>query len=206
MNPVAIVKTGGANLASVQAALSRGGADCLLTEDPNLILTADFLVLPGVGAFGHIVQGLRERGIGEALRERFAKGRPTLAICLGLQLLAEESEECPDSLGLGILSARATRFPETLRCPQLGWNEVKPETGCRLLEPGFAYFANSYKLDALPEGWQGAFSDHGGPFVAAVERGDQLACQFHPELSGAWGQDLINRWLNTSQGGVCVTT
>jgi glutamine amidotransferase len=79
--------------------------------------------------------------------------------------------------------------------PQLGWNEVVPEPDCRLLRPGFAYYANSYRLESVPAGWSGALSDHGGSFVGALERGSVLACQFHPELSSRWGADLIESWL-----------
>ena len=79
--------------------------------------------------------------------------------------------------------------------PQLGWNRVVPKEGCTFLNEGYAYFANSYRLTSIPEGWSGATSDHGGDFVAAIERGTILACQFHPELSGAWGAELVDRWL-----------
>ena len=103
--------------------------------------------------------------------------------------------------GLGLLPARATRFSRGVRVPQLGWNLVRPRPGCRLLQEGHAYFANSYKLDAVPDGWQGALAEHGGAFVAAVERGAVLACQFHPELSGAWGLALLRRWLDLAAGG-----
>ena len=83
-----------------------------------------------------------------------------------------------------------------MRVPQLGWNRVEPHAGCRLIEPGHAYFANSFKATPpLPDGWAGATAEHGGPVIAAFERGSVLACQFHPELSGAWGRALIERWL-----------
>jgi imidazoleglycerol phosphate synthase glutamine amidotransferase subunit HisH len=77
----------------------------------------------------------------------------------------------------------------------MGWNRVEPGPGSVLVEPGWAYFANSYRLDEVPDGWVGSHSDHGGRFVSALERGDVLACQFHPELSGEWGARLIDRWL-----------
>jgi imidazole glycerol phosphate synthase glutamine amidotransferase subunit len=123
-----------------------------------------------------------------------------LAICLGLQILAEESEENPGVRGLGVLPATVTRFADGLRVPQLGWNRVAAGDGARLLEDGAAYFANSFKLDNVPPGWTGATADHGGEFVAALERGPVLACQFHPELSGHWGQTLIERWLAAGGG------
>ena len=103
--------------------------------------------------------------------------------------------------GLGTLSAGVTRFPDGVRVPQLGWNRIDAAAGCRFLRSGHAYFANSYRIAGTGvDGWHAAISDHGGPFVAAVERGAVVACQFHPELSGTWGIDLLSRWLQESAG------
>ena len=103
--------------------------------------------------------------------------------------------EDPGVAGLGVLPCTATRFPDHVRVPQLGWNRVSAVPGCRLLSDGAGYFANSYRLQELPDDWLGAVSDHGGRFVAAVERGAVQAGQFHPELSGRWGHAIIDRWL-----------
>lgn len=197
-SPVAVVRTGTANLASVVASLERAGRRVQLTCDPELVAEAPLVVLPGVGSFGPVADGLRALALAAPLAERVRAGRPTLAICLGLQLLAAASEEDPGVPGLGVLAVTATCFPDTVRVPQLGWNRIVATAGCRLLRDGAAYFANSYRFEGIPDGWQGAISDHGGPFVAGVERGAVLGCQFHPELSGAWGQALIERWLETS--------
>jgi imidazole glycerol phosphate synthase glutamine amidotransferase subunit len=198
---VAVIRTGAANLASVVAAFERAGCSVSVTEDPRAAAESDRVVLPGVGAFGSVARRLAERGLAEPLAERVRSGRPTLAICLGLQLLASGSDEDPGVPGLGIVPLSATRFPAGLRVPQLGWNAVAAGDGARLLEDGTAYFANSYKLDHIPDGWSGALTDHGGSFVAALERGPVLACQFHPELSGGWGQALIERWLDAGRVG-----
>ena len=152
-----------------------------------------------VGAFGPVARRLALRGLAGPLAERARLGRPTFAVCLGLQLLAAASEESPGASGLGVLPATITRFAAGLRVPQLGWNRVVAGDGAALLESGDAYFANSYKLDAVPVGWVGALSHHGGEFVAALERGPVLGCQFHPELSGDWGQALIERWLAAAE-------
>lgn len=192
---VQVVRTGVANIASVLAGLRRLGAEPALTEDPQTVATATAVVLPGVGAFGAGMERLRAAELVGVLRERVAAGQPTLAVCLGLQLLCEQSEESPGVEGLGALPATVRRFPSTVRVPQLGWNEVVPQAEGGLLERGFAYFANSYRLDRAPAGWAWARSEHGGPFVAALERGAVLACQFHPELSGPWGAALLGRWL-----------
>lgn len=195
MKRVTVVRTGTANLASVVAALGRAGCEVTVTHHPSEVEAADRLVLPGVGAFGPVADGLRASRLAEPLAARFANGQPSLAICLGLQLLAAGSDEDPGIEGLGVLDATITRFAPGLRVPQLGWNHMTAGDGCHVLTDGAAYFANSYKLDDVPDGWAGAIADHGGPFVAAVERGPVLACQFHPELSGAWGQALLERWL-----------
>lgn len=194
---LAVVTTGSANLASVVAAFRRLGERCVLTGDPGLVLGAARVVLPGVGAFGAVMNRLNERGLADALRERIAVGRPLLAICLGTQLLAVASDESPGSAGLGVLRARVTRLPAPVRVPQLGWNRVVPSRhGAYVSEKGYAYFANSYCLTEVPRDWVAAHAVYGERFVAAAERGSQLACQFHPELSGAWGARLLARWLS----------
>ncbi len=195
---VVVISTGTANTASVVAALERTGCRVELSRDPNTAATAGRLVLPGVGSFAPVASGLAELGLTAPLRERIADGRPTLAICLGLQLLATASEEDPDVPGLGLVPATVTRFATGLRVPHMGWNRVRADAGCRLLEDGAAYFANSYKLDDVPDGWLAATAEHGGGFVAAMERRAVLACQFHPELSGPWGQALLERWLEAA--------
>jgi imidazole glycerol phosphate synthase glutamine amidotransferase subunit len=190
-----IVRTGIANLASVEAGLRRAGADCVIADDPGRVAAAERVVLPGVGTMKAAMDGLHAQGLVDVLRDRVRAGRPTLAICLGLQLLFETSEESPGTKGLGVLPGHVSRFPTSVRTPQMGWNRVEPEPGAVYLEPGFAYFANSYRVETLPPPWSGAYVDYGGRSVAALERGAVLACQFHPELSGAWGLALLRRWL-----------
>jgi imidazole glycerol phosphate synthase glutamine amidotransferase subunit len=196
---VAVVRTGTANLASVLAGVRRAGGAARMVEDESHARRAPFLVLPGVGTLAAAMREVERSGLVEALRERILEGRPTLAVCLGLQMLGTGSDENPGVAGLGVVRSRISRFAGDVRVPQLGWNHVQPQPGCRLLRAGFAYFANSYKMDDPPEGWRAAFADHGGPFVAALERGDVLACQFHPELSGQWGLALMRRWLFGSE-------
>jgi glutamine amidotransferase len=192
---VVIVRTGTANLASVVAALRRLGADPQLTAEPGEVENAAAVVLPGVGSFGAAMQSLQADGMAAALRARIEAGRPTLCVCLGLQLLCAESEESPGVRGLGVIATRVRRFERTLRVPQFGWNHVQAQAGGTMVRSGYAYFANSYCLREPPDGWQAATAEYGGPFVAALEHGAVLACQFHPELSGAWGAELLGRWL-----------
>jgi imidazole glycerol phosphate synthase glutamine amidotransferase subunit len=198
-----ILNTGAANLASVVAAFDRLGLEVAITDKAMAIRHAGRVVLPGVGAFAPVAAQIGGSGLADAIRSRIEHNRPTLAICLGLQLLADGSEEGDGVQGLGVLPIKASRFPDSVVVPQLGWNTVEAAPGAQLLTDGAAYFANSYRLTEPAPGWTTAWSDHGGPFVAAVERGSVLACQFHPELSGVWGQDLLKRWLGSGGGDPC---
>jgi imidazole glycerol-phosphate synthase subunit HisH len=198
---IVVAATGTANIASVMAGLRRSGARPRLAATPAEVLEAPAAVLPGVGALGAAMQKLVSDGLVPALRARFERGLPTLAVCLGLQLLADNSEESPEVNGLGVFRGLSTRFPATVTVPQMGWNMVQPDNDCQLLQPGYAYFANSFRLENAPAGWSAAWSDHGGPFVAALERGPLLACQFHPELSGRFGQALLTRWVERARQG-----
>jgi len=194
---VAVVRTGVANLASVLAALRRVGADPEVTADPDIVIGAGHVVLPGVGAFGAGMLALAGP-LAEALRARIAAGRPTLAICLGLQLLCDASEEAPGVAGLRLVPGTVTCYPDGVTVPQMGWARITAPSESRVVRSGWAYFANSYRLADPPPGWVVATGEHGGPYVAAVERDGIVACQFHPELSGAYGLDLVRRWLEAA--------
>ena len=196
--PIYIVRTGTANTASVIAAFERLGLEPQVTERAANIAEARCVVLPGVGAFGAAARQLQDLELVDVLRERIEAGRPTLAICLGMQLFGLASDEDDEARGMGVLPRKIRAFPEGTLVPHLGWNEVTPVES-ELIEPGFAYFANSFCLDAIPAGWSGALTDYGIEFASAIERGAVLACQFHPELSGAWGAGLIERWLQRAE-------
>ncbi|RMH29987.1 MAG: imidazole glycerol phosphate synthase subunit HisH [Planctomycetota bacterium] len=207
---VTVVPTGVANLASIVTALRRLGTEVAMSVNPVEIGAASHVVLPGVGSYAAGIRYLDDHDLRGALVERIEADRPTLAVCLGMQMLSRGSEEAPGAAGLGVMNARATRFPGTVRVPQLGWNRVAVGEGatdaaphCRFVcESGYAYYANSYRLVERPgDGWSCAMSDYAGPFVACAERGSVLACQFHPELSGVWGMALIERWLRLAQTG-----
>ncbi|MEO5825660.1 MAG: imidazole glycerol phosphate synthase subunit HisH [Gemmatimonadales bacterium] len=191
---IAIVSTGTANVASMEAGLRRAGAETFRTSDPDQVADAVGVVIPGVGTFAAAMKHLRETGIDDALRARFRSGQPVLAVCLGLQLLGRTSEESPGETGLGIVDLDVVGLPEGATRPQLGWNEVVPSMP-GMVECGHAYFANSYCLRSEAEDWQPSHAHHGDQFLAAMQRDRQLACQFHPELSGAWGVALLTRWV-----------
>lgn len=194
MTDTVVIPTGTANIASVLAGLRRQSVTARIALDAGDVAGADRVVLPGVGSFGAAMARIDELGLRSPLVWHIESGRPLLAICLGMQLLCAASEESPGSAGLGVIDETVTRFRGEVRVPQLGWNTVEPRGDTALLNPGWAYFANSYRISRLPRGWSGAITEYGGPFVAALERGDLLACQFHPELSAGWGANLLGSW------------
>ena len=204
---VTLIETGVANVASVRAALGRLGADVVRGEGPDQVATADAVVLPGVGSFASGTRSLEAQDLVESIRERAEANRPMLAVCLGLQLLANSSDESPDSAGIGVLPVRVARLDAAPRLPHFGWNGVEIEGGA-ILASGEAYFAHSFAIHAadgdqrsalLADGWKVATCTEGVPFVAGVERGAVAACQFHPELSGSYGAALLGRWLDTAR-------
>jgi imidazole glycerol-phosphate synthase subunit HisH len=194
-----IIPTGTANLASVLAAFRRLGVDLVTAQTAGDVDAADRVVLPGVGTFGAAADRIEENGLTEALRRRVAAGLPTLAVCVGMQFLATSSEETPGASGLGAVEGAITRFDGDMIVPQLAWSQVMPGPAARLVEPGWAYFANSFRLIEAPDGWANSTATYRKPFVAALERDGVLACQFHPELSGQWGSDLLQRWLQATR-------
>lgn len=195
MRRVEIVATGVGNTASVRAGFARLGCETEVVTSPERIREARLLVLPGVGAFAAAMSRLGESEWVAPLQARVTERRPTLAVCLGMQLLGSGSGEAEDCPGLECVTNRAERFPPEVRVPHMGWSTVTASAGCELLEDGAAYFAHSYLWRARPEGWRAAVSRHGEEFLAAAESGPVLACQFHPELSGAYGEALLRRWL-----------
>ena len=190
-----IVDSGVANLASIAGAFRRLGVTPVITADPAVVRDASRLVLPGVGAFGAGIAALRAKGLDGVIRDASVRGTPLLGICLGMQLLCEASEESPGVTGLGLITGRCRRLPETVRIPHLGWNSIRVDRGARFMTRGVGAFANSYALRESPRGWTAAWSTHGVSFIAALERDATLVCQFHPELSGAYGAALLERWL-----------
>src|SRR5213080_1531422 len=195
MADVVIVDSGVANLASITSGLGRLGASVAVTRDPAAVRQAPRVVLPGVGAFGAGMGALRAHGLDRAITDVAARGTPLLGICLGMQLLCQASDETPGVPGLGVIAGGCRRLPADVRVPHLGWNTVTAQSGGGLVATGVAAFANSYALRDAPAGWTAAWTTHGVPFVAALERLGVLACQFHPELSGAYGAALLQRWL-----------
>lgn len=193
MKEVVIVPTGTANLASIEAAFARLNTPTRIAASPTDIDQAIHVVLPGVGSFGAAMETIRARSLVDSLIERFKKELPVLAICLGMQLLFQNSEESPHIKGLGIVDGVVKRLTGPIRVPHMGWNQIS-STG-PIIQSGYAYFANSYRIESAPQGWRKSIVEYGESWIAGIEKGPLVACQFHPELSGKWGLNLITRWL-----------
>jgi imidazole glycerol phosphate synthase glutamine amidotransferase subunit len=202
---IQIINTGVANIRSLQAAFDRLGQSWNLTEKVDDIKNANHVVLPGVGAFAAAADSIDRLGLREAVKQRLEDpSKSTLCICLGMQLLYTSSEEAESSIGLGVIPRTIKRFDDDVPVPQLGWNAVVPsEIETAPYVSGEAYFANSFRLtETPPDDWGYAQTEYGGTFVSSVWRGKTLACQFHPELSGDWGQQVLSNWIagNVNQG------
>jgi glutamine amidotransferase len=213
---VAIVDTGSGNLRSVAKALAHVGGQPTITSDPDVIRRAERVVVPGQGAFGAFVRAMHARGLEDALREAIASGRPFLGICLGLQVLFDESEEQGPVPGLGVLPGRVVRFrPASAACkvPHMGWNQVRradpaaapgatidPTTDPLLAgipDDTWFYFVHSYYVAPARPADVALTCDYERPFAAAVRRDNVFACQFHPEKSHRAGLRLLANFVET---------
>ena len=199
---IAIIDYDAGSIKSVEKALLLLGEEVKITDDAQEILSADKVVLPGVGAFGDAMGNLERRGLVPVIRETVEKGTPFLGICLGLQLLFERSDEAPGVAGLGILPGEILRIPskEGLKIPHMGWNSLRLEHGGRLFdqvsEQSYVYFVHSYYLKAGEEEIVKASTEYGVHIHASVEKGNVFACQFHPEKSSEVGLRILSNFVN----------
>ncbi len=197
----AVIDYDAGNLKSVEKALLYLGEKVLITRDPEKILKADHIILPGVGAFGDAMKKLGQYGLTDVIAQVLKEEIPFLGICLGLQLLFEASEENNRIPGLGILKGKIIRFPSLpgLKIPHMGWNSLTIRPGSRLLwgigQEAYVYFVHSYYLKAEDSSIVAAASEYGVSFHAAVESGNLCACQFHPEKSGETGLKILKNFL-----------
>ena len=201
---IAVVDYGAGNLRSVAKALERSALAVELTSDAAALAHFDAIALPGVGAFADARASLRAKGLGDAVREAIAGGKPYLGLCLGLQVLFESSDEHGATPGLGVLRGRVERFPASpaRRVPHIGWNQVHwqgahPVVAMLPREDAY-YFVHSYRAVGADPADVAGTTDYGGEFTSAVARGNVLAVQFHPEKSQAAGKRLLDAfaaWL-----------
>lgn len=202
---VAIVDYGMGNLHSVSKAVERLGYDSLVTGDPEQLLAADSVILPGVGAFGDAMAHLRENGLDEVVRKSAASGQPLLGICLGMQLLFSSSEEHGVHEGLGILPGSVVRFAprDGFKVPHMGWNRLafrQPESPLlNGLQEGHVYFVHSYHVQTQQDSDLIAVTDYGHPVTAVAGQGNVFGMQFHPEKSGELGMQLLGNFLKLAR-------
>ena len=202
---IAIIDYDAGNLRSVEKALQYLGKETIVTRDPEQIRKADKVILPGVGAFGDAMKKLQEYHLDTLIHEIADSGKPLLGICLGLQLLFEESEESPGVEGLGILEGKIRRIPEGegLKVPHIGWNSLHLEHNGRLFrniqENSYVYFVHSYYLEAKDPEIVKASTEYGVHIHASVEKNNLFACQFHPEKSSETGLQILKNFAEMEE-------
>ena len=204
MARVAIIDYGVGNLRSVEKAFQAGGDEAAVSSDEGVLRSAEKLVLPGVGAFRACMDALTERGFDRLVRERVAEGAPLLGVCVGMQMLFEESEEFGTTRGLGLLRGRVRRFPEGLRVPQVGWNQVEWK-GAHALSGGignrtFFYFVHSFFCEADGAEAVVGETEYGLTYPSVVARGNVCGVQFHPEKSQSAGLRLLKNFAESHVG------
>jgi glutamine amidotransferase len=200
---IAIIDYGMGNIHSVNKALQLYGAQTLVTNDPREISKSEKIVLPGVGAFDDAMHELGGRGLVSAIKKEVKSGKPLLGICLGMQLLFEESQEAKKAKGLGILKGTVRKFKETngLKVPHMGWNQLKKSVSdCLLLrdisDGVFVYFCHSYYPRPQDKKQVAATTDYGIDFTSVVWKDNVYGVQFHPEKSQKIGLKIIENFLS----------
>lgn len=199
---IAIIDYGAGNLQSVKKAFDFIGAESVITNDPKVILSADKILLPGVGSFGDAMDSMHKNGLVETIKECALSGKPFLGICLGLQLLFEESEESPGVKGLGIFKGKIKKFSSDmgLKIPHIGWNSLSIKQKNTLFkdipENSYVYFVHSYYLHAEDENDIATVTNYGIDFHSAVGKNNVFATQFHPEKSGDVGLQILRNFAS----------
>ncbi|RKI92896.1 imidazole glycerol phosphate synthase subunit HisH [Parablautia intestinalis] len=204
----AIIDYDAGNIKSVEKALIYLGERAVITRDRDVILRADRVILPGVGAFGDAMEKLHFYGLADVIGEVARRQIPFLGICLGLQLMFERSEESPGVKGLGLLKGEILRIPEGqgIKIPHIGWNSLRFPNQGRLFrkiqeednKEAYVYFVHSYYLKAKEEDIVTAVTEYGTIIHAAVEKGNLFACQFHPEKSSQTGLKILRNFIAIS--------
>ena len=201
MPEIAIIDFGVGNLRSVEKAFAATGCTAVISADENLLRKAERLVLPGVGAFGACMKALTDRGFDELVRERVAAGTPLLGVCVGMQMLFDESEEFGPTPGLGLLRGRVRRFSDDLVVPQVGWNEIRQRVPHPLFEgikdAAFFYFVHSYYCEPAEGDVVVGETDYGVAYASVVAHENLCGVQFHPEKSQTAGLCLLSNFARS---------
>ncbi|POP34941.1 imidazole glycerol phosphate synthase subunit HisH [Lactonifactor longoviformis] len=204
---IAIIDYDAGNIKSVEKAFDLLGEEVVLSRDREEILSADRVVLPGVGSFGDAMENLNRYGLVPVIQEAAEKQIPFLGICLGLQLMFEESEESPGVKGLGLLKGKILHIPkqEGLKIPHMGWNSLHLQNQGRLFdgipEETYVYFVHSYYLKADEPSVVKATTEYSTQIHASVEKGNLFGCQFHPEKSSTMGLKMLENFTNMNREG-----
>jgi imidazole glycerol-phosphate synthase subunit HisH len=204
MKDVILIDAGTGNLRSVQKALENIGANVLRTDDPQKILSGKRVVLPGVGAFGDFMSGLRERGLEDSVKEIMQKKIPLLGICVGMQALFETGEEMGIHKGLGLLAGKVISFPKMpeLKIPHTGWNQIEVKSEAPLFNQvnneAYVYFNHSYYCQPQNSSNVIANVQHGIKCACAVQHENISGVQFHPEKSQRVGLQILKNFLEAS--------
>ena len=204
---IAIIDYGVGNLFSLVSSLKRIGADAVVTSDPETIRSADKLILPGVGAFADAAKKLRDSGLNVLVKEQVAQGKEIMGICLGMQMLFEKSYEFGEHEGLGLLKGSVVPMegviPADLKIPHIGWNALRIGRSGKLLryvkEGECVYFVHSYFATDCADSVI-ATAEYGAELTAAVEKGNVMGCQFHPEKSGEVGLNILRAFCERGEG------
>jgi imidazole glycerol-phosphate synthase subunit HisH len=195
---IAIVDYGMGNLKSVRKALFYLDIESVITSEAKGIAESTGIIVPGVGAFPDAMQTMKSKGLDRVIIEEAAKGKPILGICLGMQLLFEESYEIEKCHGLGLLKGSIVKIDESVKVPHMGWNDLKLEKECELFkeadENSFVYFVHSYYAKPVEEGIVNAYASYGGKVPAIVSKDNIYGIQFHPEKSGEAGIRILKRF------------
>jgi glutamine amidotransferase len=196
---ITIIDYGMGNLRSVQKAIESTGAQAVITDDPLKVKSADKVILPGVGAMAPAIEKLKAIKMVPAIKEFISSGKPFLGICLGLQLLFEESDEGGKVKGLGILKGRVARFDGKVKVPHMGWNEIRTVTDNPLFtgtgEIPYVYFCHSYYVKPSDQTVTAATTPYGIDFASAVHSGNIWGVQFHPEKSQDIGLKILKNFV-----------
>lgn len=195
MAMITVLDYGAGNLKSVTNILESLDCKYIVTDRKEDIANAEKLIMPGQGHFGQFMNALDEKGLSTVLTEKIGSGTPFLGICLGIQVLFEESEEAPGVKGLGIFRGRVRRFTQG-KIPQIGWNRLEITPNNSVLTGDYVYFVNSYHVTPEDRGIVSAYASYYGDFVAAIEHENVFAFQFHPEKSGKTGYRFLKKWVD----------